>query len=219
MVALQTGIHEASGSGQPVRKPGVRFRTNGDFKQVDLHAIPMHNPGTAGDRYFLVLFENLQDVTANPVAAPPLATPAPPAAGDGETVRLREELTATKEYLQSIIESQEAFNEELRSANEEILSSNEELQSTNEELETAKEELQSTNEELATTNDELRIRNRELNELNAALGASRDYADAIIETLREPLLILDSELRVMRANTAFYACFQTTPADTEQVLL
>ena len=86
-----------------------------------------------------------------------------------------------------ISEEHEAAKEELKSAHEEVLSANEELQSTNEELETAKEELQSTNEELTTTNEELRNRNRELNELNEALSASSDYADAIVETLRQPL--------------------------------
>src|SRR5262249_1945537 len=81
-------------------------------------------------------------------------------------VKLEQELTATKDYLQSIIEEQEASNEELKSANEEILSSNEELQSTNKELETAKEELQSTNEELTTVNEELQNRNLELTQAN-----------------------------------------------------
>ena len=80
--------------------------------------------------------------------------------------QLRQELSATKEYLQSLVEQQDAANEELRSANEEILSSNEELQSTNEELQTAKEETQSANEELATLNEELHYRNVDLAHLN-----------------------------------------------------
>ena len=37
--------------------------------------------------------------------------------------------------------------------------------------------------------------------------SSRDYADAIIETVWEPLLVLDGELRVRRANAAFYRTF------------
>jgi two-component system CheB/CheR fusion protein len=43
---------------------------------------------------------------------------------------------------------------------------------------------------------------------NAAL------AETIVETVREPLLILDGELHVMIANPAFYRYFQTTPKDT-----
>jgi two-component system CheB/CheR fusion protein len=72
---------------------------------------------------------------------------------------------------------------------------------------------------LTTTNEEIRNRNRELSELNEALAASRDYADAMIETLREPVVVLDGGLRVMRANRAFYECFKTTAAETESCFL
>ena len=41
------------------------------------------------------------------------------------------------------------------------------------------------------------------------------YAHAIVETVREPLLVLDAELRVQTANPAFYRIFQTSPAETE----
>ncbi len=41
-----------------------------------------------------------------------------------------------------------------------------------------------------------------------------DYALDIVDTLREPLLILDGSLRVRSANRAFYQTFQTTAADT-----
>ena len=42
----------------------------------------------------------------------------------------------------------------------------------------------------------------------AEVAAARDLADAIVETVREPLLVLDGELRVERANRAFYDCFR-----------
>jgi PAS domain S-box-containing protein len=125
------------------------------------------------------------------------------------------ELEDTRTFLRASIEEHEAVKEELKSTHEEVLSANEEFQSTNEELETAKEELQSINEELATTNDELRSRNRELSNSNEALTDARDYADLIIETVRDPLLVLDRDLRVMRANHAFYDGFKTTIEQTE----
>jgi two-component system CheB/CheR fusion protein len=92
------------------------------------------------EKFFLVLFQNLRPANSPP-SYPVLSHDEPPAMEptarkseqEEEIQHLRQELAATKEYLQSVIESQEAFNEELRSANEEILSSNEELQSTNEE--------------------------------------------------------------------------------------
>jgi len=46
--------------------------------------------------------------------------------------------------------------------------------------------------------------------------AARDYAEAIVETVREPLIVLDQDLRVQTANRAFYTMFQVTPAETEQ---
>jgi two-component system CheB/CheR fusion protein len=44
---------------------------------------------------------------------------------------------------------------------------------------------------------------------------ARDYAEAIVETVRDPLLVLDKELRVVSANQAFYRSFQRVPAETE----
>jgi two-component system CheB/CheR fusion protein len=42
-----------------------------------------------------------------------------------------------------------------------------------------------------------------------------DYANAIVETVREPLLVLAPDLRVMTANRSFYANFLTTSEETE----
>ncbi len=47
-----------------------------------------------------------------------------------------------------------------------------------------------------------------------AIGAARDYAESIVETVREPLLVLDKALRVESANRAFYRTFRVKPADT-----
>lgn len=46
--------------------------------------------------------------------------------------------------------------------------------------------------------------------------AARDYANAIIETVRQPLLVIDPDFRVIRANQSFYESFQLTPAQSEQ---
>lgn len=50
-----------------------------------------------------------------------------------------------------------------------------------------------------------------LDATEAALG----YDEAIIETLREPLIVLDSSLHVVSANGAFYRFFQMTAGETE----
>ena len=121
-------------------------------------------------------------------------------------------MESTREEMRSVIEEFEAANEELHSANEESLSSNEELRSLNEELETSKEEIQASNEELLIINQELKQRQAQLQE-------ARAFAEAIVETIREPLLVLDADLRVQSANQAFYQFFQVEPGDTEQHLL
>ena len=53
----------------------------------------------------------------------------------------------------------------------------------------------------------------------ARLEESADYARAIVQTVREPLLILDGDLRVKSANQSFYQNFQVTPGETENQFL
>ena len=77
------------------------------------------------------------------------------------------------------------------------------------------------NEEL-TTNEELRIRNRELGLVNIDLDKARQraereglYSDAVVQTVREALLVIDGNLKVLHANRAYYLRFQTTPGAIE----
>ena len=44
-------------------------------------------------------------------------------------------------------------------------------------------------------------------------------AQAIVNTVREPLLVLDSDLRVVVASRSYYLTFRTTPEDTEGRML
>ncbi|HJS90768.1 MAG TPA: ATP-binding protein [Steroidobacteraceae bacterium] len=110
---------------------------------------------------------------------------------DKQINRLLQELSATRDYLQSVIEQQEAANEELQSANEEVQSANEELQSINEELETSREEIQSSNEELTTVNEELQNRNEELNRVNNDLNN-------LFGSLQMAIVMVWQDLRIRR---------------------
>jgi len=47
-----------------------------------------------------------------------------------------------------------------------------------------------------------------------AMMEARDYAESIVETVREPLVVLDDELRVISANRSFYSTFQVLAQDT-----
>ena len=102
---------------------------------------------------------------------------------------LNDELSSTRESLQTIIEEYETTNEELQATNEEMMSSNEELQATNEELQTTNEELQSTNEELQTVNDELNYKNSQLDDLNMTL-------QKIERAMKLPFIQVNGDLRV-----------------------
>ena len=181
------------------RKDGIIVEHNGGFKTIGFEIIPMKSlPGK--NRHFMVVFEDIARSVAQPSKGKKnnAADKSQKKAGKAklslievENTHLKEELEATREYLQSIIEEQRTTNEELRSANEEIQSSNEELQSINEELETAKEELQSTNEELTTVNEELQNRNDELTKVNNDLNN-------LLGSVNIPILMLGNDLRVRR---------------------
>jgi two-component system CheB/CheR fusion protein len=47
-----------------------------------------------------------------------------------------------------------------------------------------------------------------------AIRRSREAANAIVATVREPLVVLDKHLRVVNASRSFYTTFQTTPNNT-----
>ena len=46
-----------------------------------------------------------------------------------------------------------------------------------------------------------------------ALEVTR-YAESIVETVREPLLVLDANLKIISANRNFYATFKVNPVNT-----
>ncbi|MBW4470615.1 MAG: PAS domain-containing protein [Stenomitos rutilans HA7619-LM2] len=56
----------------------------------------------------------------------------------------------------------------------------------------------------------------ELKRGNAQLLQARSYAAAIVETIWEPLLVLNDELQIITANYSFYEAFQVAPVQTEQ---
>jgi two-component system, chemotaxis family, CheB/CheR fusion protein len=221
-VARTELIAELSAAVQEARETGAETRREGlsldERRDVRLSVIPLQRFGL--ERCYLIVF---QDGSRPAAGRRVQQAPAPLSESekDRRLAQAERELNAMRDYLHATMEEHEAVKEELKSAHEEVLSANEGFQSTNEELETSKEELQSTNEELTTTNDELRNRNRELSALNVevekariASDRERSYADAIIETVREPLLVLQHDLTIVRANQAFYFDFKVRPDET-----
>ncbi|MGA2700296.1 MAG: chemotaxis protein CheB [Isosphaeraceae bacterium] len=228
---LRDALKECRQGNAPVRRTGVRIRGEGAIRETDLLVLPVKLPGT-GERCCLVLFdEPRHEPTAVSGSAADATGPNSPArwlprwlrrpfprattsvaAGvsappdEGEADRLRQELAAMRDYLQSVIEQKEAVNEELRSANEEILSSNEELRSTNEEMETAKEELQSVNEELVTVNEQLMNRNLELTRVS-------DDMTNLLGSANVPMVAVGVDLRIRWFTPSAGKVLSLLPAD------
>jgi two-component system CheB/CheR fusion protein len=218
LVELRKAVEDARRKGLPVRRQGLRVRYREQVRTVTVEVAPIKGRA-ASEKCLLILFET-EGVPARAERRAG-ARPAPDAADpkDQEIARLGEALAQTTEYLHSLVREHEAALEELQSTNEEALSGNEELQSVNEELQTAKEEVQSANEELTTLNQELQDRNLQLARSNEHSQRALDEANAVVDTVRQPLLILDGTLRVERANAAFYQDFQTAAEQTGGRLL
>ena len=213
LVSVRSAIMRSSAEGQVVREDGLRVESANGFRNLTVEIVPIRS-GTTKENGFLILFEETFSKITESAAVPDAGRQAD-SPNDDEVRHLTQELTATREYLQSVIEEQEAANEELQSANEEAQSANEEMQSVNEELETSKEEIQSSNEELATVNEELDLRSQEQKRLNQALETARDYAESIVASVRWPLIVLDEDMRVKTASRAFYEVFRVAPEATE----
>ena len=205
---LRAVIAKAMKQDGHVRQEGVRVNQNGAFATIALEAVPFYVPPSQ-ERFFLITFDATSEAAPRPgdgkatgrkLRAASLPDEKP------ELARLRDELLATRESLQTIIEEQEATNEEMRSANEEIMSSNEELQSTNEELETAKEEMQSTNEELTTLNDELENRNTEM-------GRVTNDIHNLMASVHIPIVMVGLDLRIRRFTTMAEKALNLIAAD------
>jgi len=211
-LSLRSAISAARKANGPVTKEHVQITAFGTTREIRLTVLPLKGP--PAKRYFLVLFEEIAPATF--AAASPSEEQSRRTSTRGSSARriaaLELELATTRAEMQEVLNEHEASNEELQAANEEICSSNEELQSINEELETSQEELQSTNQELLTTNQALVQRNEEVK-------STQERADAIVETVREPLLVLTEERHVEQANAAFYRFFQVSPQETEGCLL
>lgn len=202
---LRNAIHKAKLGNEITRKENISI-DNG-LKRVNIEVIPLQN---TLDPYFLVLFETIEPNSRQGKKHTKKLSSEEQEQQNKELSRidqLEKELAQVREDMRSITEDQEAANEELQSANEELLSGSEELQSLNEELETTREEIQSSNEELT-------IVNQELLERNDQLDYSRKYAEAIISTIHEPMLVLTGNFQVKSANKAYYAKFDTTEPET-----
>jgi two-component system CheB/CheR fusion protein len=213
-IELHKAIHQAAKEEGPVRKGGLQFNVNGQYRELNIMVFPLKDP-VQERNYFLIVFEEAP-LTVSGIPDQVRSHRVELEQGNQtdeirQLNQLKKELAATIEYQQAIIEQREAANEELRAANEEIQSSNEELQSTHEEMETAKEELQATNEELITVNEEIRNRNAEVNLVNNDLNN-------LLSSTNIPIVILDNNLRIRRFTAMAEKVMNLIPTDVGRPL-
>jgi len=209
---LRSILHKAKKEKVAVTKENIPLQINGSLSNISIEAVPLPN---VIEPHYLILFRDTHAAGVNPLRANSKKTSQGKTKSDGKDLRiqqLEQELAQTREDMRGITEEQEATNEELQTDNEELLSGSEELQSLNEELETSKEELQSTNEELT-------VLNQEVINLNERVTEARDYSEAIVANVREPLLVLDKNLCVKTANNSYYKAFRVNIAETEGKLI
>ncbi|QXE92472.1 diguanylate cyclase [Geomonas subterranea] len=51
-------------------------------------------------------------------------------------------------------------------------------------------------------------------ELKTEIQEAREYAESIVQTVREPLVVLSFDLKIITANNSFYETFKVTPEET-----
>lgn len=206
---LRNAIHKARESHSAIIKDKIPITFNGDIINVTIEVRPL--PNTA-EPYFIVLFYSALAQIQEEAHTGASFEESSNSINLKRISLLEKELLQTHADVNAISQEQEASNEELQSANEELLSGSEELQSLNEELETSKEELQSSNEELIIINEELLNKQDQIN-------ISKNYTEAIVATLREPIVVLDTNLRIKNINRAFSKKYNITKPEAEGKLI
>jgi chemotaxis protein methyltransferase CheR len=77
-----------------------------------------------------------------------------------------------------------------------------------------KEQLINESAELHQRIEDLEAEATERKQLEADIQDAREYAENIVETVREPLVVLNSDLKILTANHSFYDTFKVTPEET-----
>ncbi len=192
-MALSAALHKANQQRTRVVYKGVRLRGEDENRQYKVVVEP-YVKGTT--RMFLICLEQIELPPA------PTTTEEQYDAQEQSSERivvLEQELTYTRESLQSTVEELETSNEELQSTNEELIASNEELQSTN-------EELHSVNEELYTVNSEHKQKIEELTQLTSDM-------DNLLKSTEIGTVFLDRELCIRMFTPAISSAFNVLEQD------
>ena len=83
------------------------------------------------------------------------------------------------------------------------------------EMEELRARLDATERRLQETDGLLQAQIAERKRVEEIFAEAQKYTESIVETIREPLIVLTPDLRVITANHSFYGTFQVTPEETE----
>ncbi|MDD4998262.1 MAG: sigma 54-interacting transcriptional regulator, partial [Syntrophales bacterium] len=75
--------------------------------------------------------------------------------------------------------------------------------------------LEATEPRLQEADETVQAQIAECKRIKESFERVEKYAESIVETIREPLIVLTPDLRVITANHSFYRTFQVTPEETE----
>lgn len=184
---LRTAIARAQKEGCPVKRAGLVWQHAGQRRSATIEVLPLPAPPSSAP-FFLVLFTELPSL-ANRTAHSEHQAPQEKYADerDGHL----DEPEGQEPWTEALL-----FPEQHQGQNKEPLVTAKHLRVTH------KEERTWGNQELQTYNKQFK--------------AVHDSTTALMETLWEPVLVLNDRLQVIQANQAFYLFFHTTAEATEE---
>jgi formate hydrogenlyase transcriptional activator len=87
------------------------------------------------------------------------------------------------------------------------------------EVEELRTRLDATERRLQEASEKLQAQIAERKRAEEAFEKAQEYTESIMETIREPLVVLTPDLKVITANRSFYETFQVAPKETEGIFI
>src|SRR5439155_1707242 len=226
LMELRVAIDKARKQNAPVRRERLSIKQDGGLAQVTLEVIPVSGP--ARERNYLVLFEPVPP--SGEPRAPGRAAPRGPRqpAVEHQIKNLHQELTATKEYLQSLIPADVGrpigdirLSPDLPDLEQVCKHVVDTATVVEREVRDRDGRWYSLRVRPYTTADDqidgTVIILTDITALKSSVeqvSVARDHAETIMDNVPVPLIILDAALRVTWASRSFYETFRVTPEET-----
>lgn len=185
------------------RREGILLTDSPEIKEIAMEVVPIIS---SGRKWRLVIVREVRGAQGEEAAGvKPIANHK-----DRKIELLEKELREARAQLMVSHEQAAKIQVQLSEAHQEAMASNEELQSLNEELQSINQALETARDDLQSYNLELNTVNADLYQRNKGLEQSAEYAHAIVAAIRQPLMVLQNDLRVRTANSYFCQLFHVT---------